>query len=323
MPRRVAFISSPLYLEHYTGLAHPESPMRLVAIWEALETRGLRDRLLWAEPRPATEEQLLAVHRADYVALVRREIESGRMMLSTGDTNVGARSYDAALLAAGGAILGVDLVCGGQAASAFCAVRPPGHHAEPARGMGFCVFNNLAVALRHAQRAHGVRRALIVDWDCHHGNGTQAAVYGDPGVLFFSTHQTGHYPMLLTGRGHPEETGPPGAEGTNLNCPLPHGAGDKEILATAREVLRPAAEAFRPELVLISAGFDGRRGDPLSTLDVTDEGFAALTREVMDIADASAGGRIVSVLEGGYDLAGLASAVTAHIETLLGDRSDR
>jgi len=317
MPGQVAFISSPEYLEHYTGLGHPESPQRLAAIWEALVDAGLKDRLLWVEPAAATEDDLGMVHEPAYVELARREIAAGRGMLSTGDTNVCPKSFDAALLAAGAGIVAVDAVCEGRASAAFCAVRPPGHHAGPARGMGFCVFNNIAVAARHGQRSHDIERVLIVDWDLHHGNGTQEVFYEDPSVFYFSAHQWGNYPMPVTGLGHAGETGAGPGKGTNLNCPLPPGAGDEEMLAAVGDRLAPAMEEFAPQLVLISAGFDCRRGDPLGRLDVTDEGFRRLTRAVREIAGASAGGRIVSFLEGGYELPGLASATLTHLEALM------
>ena len=202
MDNKVAFISSPEYLEHYTGLGHPESPQRLAAIWENLHDSGLWDQLVQIDPAPVDANDLLMVHKADYIELVRREIEQGRSMLSTGDTNVCRRSYEIALLAAGGAICAVDAVCAGEARSAFCAVRPPGHHAAPAGGMGFCIFNNAALAARHAQTACGIGRVLIADWDVHHGNGTQDIFYDDPTVFYFSTHQMGLYPMPLTGKGY-------------------------------------------------------------------------------------------------------------------------
>jgi len=318
MPNKVAFISSPEFLEHYTGMAHPESPMRLAAIWEALDERGLKEKLEWLDPVEATVEQIRLVHDARYVELARSEIEAGRTMLSTGDTNVCRQTWPAALLAVGAGIAAVDAVCGGQVRSAFCAVRPPGHHAEPARGMGFCVFNNIAIAARYAQASHGIARVAIIDWDLHHGNGTQAAFYEDPTVFYFSAHENWNYPMPLTGRGHAGETGEGPGKGTNLNCPLPGGAGDAEYLAAFAEHLAPAMAKFRPEVVMISAGLDCGRTDPLGRLTVTEEGFGEFTRAVMDIADATADGRIVSMLEGGYDLPGLSGGVATHLEALLG-----
>ena len=316
----IAFISSPAYLEHQAGLGHPESPARLAAIWEAIDQRGLKDRLLWLDPVPATVEQVALVHTREYIELVGREVAAGRMMLSTGDTTIGPASYDAALLAAGASIVAVDALCDGRARAAFCAIRPPGHHATAGAGMGFCVFNNVAVAARYAQTAHGVGHVLIVDWDVHHGNGTQEIFYDDPTVFYFSIHQRGHYPMGLTGLGHTGQTGHGPAAGTTLNVPLAGGDGDEEALAAFNDRLVPAMEGFRPELVLISAGFDGRIGDPLGGLAISDEGFAEMTRIVMQIAEATAGGRIVSMLEGGYRLAGLAAAAATHIETLMTTR---
>ena len=314
----VAFVSSPLYMEHDPGPGHPERPARLEAIRAGLCAAGLAERLIAIQPAPARKADLLLVHSGDYIDLARREIEAGRTALSTGDTDVCPRSYEVALLAAGGVLGAVDAVCAGDARSAFCAVRPPGHHACPSAGMGFCVFNNAALAARHAQAAHGLDRVLIVDWDLHHGNGTQEAFYEDPSVFYFSTHEYENYPMPLTGTGYRHETGAGAGRGANLNCPLSPGAGDKEVLDAFRRELLPAMKRFAPELVIISAGFDGRWGDPLGRLVITDEGFAAMTEVAMEIAAASAGGRVVSTLEGGYNLSGLAAAVGAHVGALAG-----
>ena len=318
MAHKVAFISGPEFLAHHTGLGHPESPMRLAAIWEAIEECGLKDRLEWLDPTPATIEQVERVHEAEYVELARDEIAAGRAVLSTGDTNVCVESWPAALLAAGAGITAVDAVLGGVVQSAFCAVRPPGHHATPTRGMGFCIFNNVAIAARYAQQACGIGRVAIVDWDLHHGNGTQEAFYEDPTVFYFSVHEDWNYPMSLTGLGHAREHGEGPGEGTNLNCPIPSGSGDAEMLAALNESLAPAMAEFRPELVIVSVGFDCGARDPLGNLNVSDAGFAEITRAIMAIADASAGGRIVCMLEGGYDLTGLAQGATAVLETLLG-----
>ena len=200
----------------------------------------------------------------------------------------------------------------GKHHNAFVAVRPPGHHATPDRGMGFCIFNNIAIAARYAQKHHQLDRVLIVDWDVHHGNGTQDAFYDDGSVLFFSTHQSPWYP----GTGSANETGYADGEGKTINCPLPAGSGRKEILGAFEQTLAPAADEFKPDLVLISAGFDSRAGDPLGNFLLTDTDFADLTKLMLSIADRHCEGRLVSVLEGGYDLAGLGAAVRSHAQAL-------
>jgi acetoin utilization deacetylase AcuC-like enzyme len=306
-------VYSPLYKEHRTGAFHPESPERLDAILHALEPERLGFRLRRVEPRPATRDEVLLCHTAGYFDLARREIASGATCLSTGDTIVSDRSFDVALLAAGGVLAAVDAVVGTQLVkNAFCAVRPPGHHARPSQGMGFCVFNNVAIGARYAQRKHGISRVLIVDWDVHHGNGTQDIFYEDPSVLFFSTHQVPLYP----GTGAVRETGRGEGAGATVNCPFASGAGRTEIVGAFRERLRPAARAFKPELVMISAGFDSRVADPLGGFCLTDNDFEDLTAVVAEIAGEFAGGRIVSALEGGYALDGLASACAAHVRAL-------
>jgi acetoin utilization deacetylase AcuC-like enzyme len=214
--------------------------------------------------------------------------------------------------AAGAGLNAVDAVAGGRVRNAFCLVRPPGHHANATRGMGFCLFNNVAIAARYAQRKHGVGRVLIVDWDVHHGNGTQDIFYEDSSVFFFSTHQWPLYP----GTGRADETGAGEGAGTTMNFPFPEGSGRAEILGAVQKSLIPAMEAHRPELVVISAGFDSRVGDLLGRFTLTDDDFVDLTRAVMEIADRYAGGRIVSMLEGGYNLDGLASAAAAHVGAL-------
>jgi acetoin utilization deacetylase AcuC-like enzyme len=301
------------YLLHQPGLGHPERSERLEAIGERLVIDGLAERLVRIAPAEARMEWVEAVHDPAYIATARHDVESGRACLSTGDTNVCRDSYDVALVAVGGVVAATEAVLAGDLASAFCAVRPPGHHATPTAGMGFCVFNNAAVAARYALARGAVRRVLIADWDFHHGNGTQDVFYDDPNVLFFSTHQAWAYPMPLTGKGTAEQTGGPGAEGTTINVPLPPGSGDEEILAAFRDRLVPAAEAFGAEMAIISAGFDSRVGDPLGTFAVTDECFAELTRIVMNLV----GGRVVSVLEAVGIVAALAAAVSAHVTALM------
>jgi acetoin utilization deacetylase AcuC-like enzyme len=234
--------------------------------------------------------------------------------LSTGDTDITPNSWEVAVRAAGGALSAVDAVLTGRVRNAFCAVRPPGHHANAGRGMGFCLLNNVALAARYAQCKHGVARVAIVDWDVHHGNGTQDIFYRDGSVFFFSSHQWPLYP----GTGRADETGDGAGAGTTMNFPFPAGSGRREILGAVENALIPAMDRFRPELVLISAGFDSREGDLLGRFTLTDQDFTDLTLAVMGIADRHAGGRVVSLLEGGYSLDGLASAAAAHVAALLG-----
>ena len=295
------------------GRPHPECPERLDAVLRGLGEAGLLNRLARVDARAATEEELLLCHTREYLSTAKRDVESGRPYLSTGDTDITPNSWEVAARAAGGVLNAVDAVVSGKARNAFCAVRPPGHHATPNRGMGFCLFNNVAIAARHAQRKHGLARVLIVDWDVHHGNGTQDIFYSDPSVFFFSTHQWPLYP----GTGRADETGEGAGRGATMNRPFPAGSGRAEILGAVQGSLLPAAERFQPDLVLISAGFDSRAGDPLGRFTLTDRDFADLTRTAIEIADRYACGRVVSVLEGGYNLEGLARASAAHVEALL------
>jgi acetoin utilization deacetylase AcuC-like enzyme len=294
---------------HLAGVQHPERPERYDAVMDGLADAGLLTRMRRLPVRTITEDELLLCHTRQYLATARRDIESGRPYLSTGDTDVTGQTWNVASRAAGSVLNAVDAVLSGSARNGFCAVRPPGHHANAGRGMGFCVFNNVALAARYAQSKHGVSRVLIVDWDVHHGNGTQDIFYQDGSVFFFSSHQWPLYP----GTGRADETGEGEGEGATMNFPFPAGSGRSEILGAVQEHLLPAAARFKPELVLISAGFDSRLGDPLGRFTLTDEDFVDLTRAVMSIGD----GRVVSLLEGGYNLAGLALASTAHVSALL------
>lgn len=319
---RVGLVFDETCLRHLSGdVGHPERPARLIAIEQALDAAGWSKRLHRVKARAADDEELALAHSSRYLALVRRELSDldGIGGLSTGDTLVSPGSLEAARAAAGGVLAAVDAVMAGEVAAAFCAVRPPGHHATRDRGMGFCIFNNVAVAARCAQQKHGIKRVLIVDPDYHHGNGTQDIFYEDGSVFYFSTHEFGAYP----GTGHPSETGEGNGAGTTLNVPLPAGATDAQILEAFETKLVPAARAFRPELVLISAGFDAMRNDLLGRFAVTPEGFAAATRVVARLAAEFAGGRIVSVLEGGYRLDGLGECVVAHLNGLENPRHAR
>jgi acetoin utilization deacetylase AcuC-like enzyme len=306
-----ALLADPVYRTHLECRPrHPERPERFDAVVAALAP--LAARLDPLPSRAAVDEELLLCHTAAYLRRAQTEIEAGERCLSTGDTDVSPNSWEVAIRAAGGVLNAVDAVCSSRANNAFCVVRPPGHHATASRGMGFCVLNNVAIAARYAQQKHNIARVAIVDWDVHHGNGTQDIFYADPSVFFFSTHQWPLYP----GTGRADETGRDHGEGTTMNFPLPPGSGRREILGAVQDSLMPAMERYRPELVIISAGFDSRLGDLLGRFTLTDEDFSDLTRAVMEIASRSAAGRVVSVLEGGYNLSGLAFAARAHVEAL-------
>ena len=309
-----ALLADPVYRNHRPGPQHPERPERFDAVLEGLRHAGIAEGMPAIKPRAATEEEIALCHRPEYIRRAKHDIASGAGSLSTGDTDVSGDTWNVALQAVGGVINAVDAVMGGKASNAFCVVRPPGHHATPSRGMGFCVFNNIAAGARHAQKRHGAGKVLIADWDVHHGNGTQDIFYRDSSVFFFSTHQFPWYP----GTGRADETGDGEGKGTTLNCPFPAGSGRTEIVGAFRDTLVPAAAAFKPDLVMISAGFDSREGDPLGRFRLTDSDFSELTGIMIEIADRYAHGRVVSVLEGGYNLSGLASAAVAHVRGLTG-----
>jgi len=304
-----------IYLRHLSGnTGHPERPERLIFIRNALEKARLTQNLYPIHPRRVTDEELELVHKPSYVALVRKELSNvqGVRELSTGDTLVSSGSLEAAEFAAGGVLNAVDAVMQGKVKNAFAAVRPPGHHATPTRGMGFCIFNNVAIAARYLQKKYGLQRILIVDWDYHHGNGTQDTFYEDGSVFYFSTHHYGAYP----GTGSPAEIGAGKGAGKILNVPLPPGASDAQIVEAFQTKLVPAARNFKPDFILISAGFDGMRNDLLGVFDITPTGFSAITRIVVGLAKELCEGRLVSVLEGGYRLDGLAESVVAHVQAL-------
>ena len=305
-------VSDARFKLHLTGPGQPESPERFDAVHDALEKSGLTAQLKKIGSREATKDEILLVHTPEYYHTVVRDISAGARNLSTGDTVISPDSLKVANLATGAAMNAADAVCSGKVKRAFCNLRPPGHHATPNKGMGFCIWNHVALVARHAQKNHKIGKVLIVDWDVHHGNGTQDVFYEDDSVFFFSTHQSPWYP----GTGDASETGAGKGRGFTMNCPLPAGSGRKEMLGAMEEKLVPAMNAFRPELVLISAGFDSRKEDPLGMFLLEDQDFADMTKLLAKVAAESADGRVVSLLEGGYNLTGLASACTAHVQAL-------
>lgn len=305
-----ALLLDDVFKRHETEYGHPECPERIDSIRTSL---GSLEGLIPISPRRATLAKVELCHDRAYIEEVLRVIENGETSLANGDVSVCAESGEIALLAVGGALNAVDAVLKGDAANAFCAVRPPGHHARPAAPMGFCLFNSIAIAARHAQQKHGLVRVAIIDWDVHHGNGTQEIFYADPSVLFFSTHQWPFYP----GSGLASEKGEGDGLGTTINRPLYAGSGRREIFSAFEESLIPALDEFRPELILISAGFDSRENDPLGGFRLTDADFADLTDLMLNAAAKHCAGRLVSVLEGGYNLHGLGLAAKAHVERLM------
>jgi acetoin utilization deacetylase AcuC-like enzyme len=305
------------FCDHDPGDHHPEAPGRIEAILGELSEAGLDESCETIEERIVTDDEVLLAHTDGYLKTVLREIDGSSGQLSTGDTNFGPQSLPVARRASGGLLNAVDGVIKGELDNAFCAVRPPGHHATPDRGMGFCIFNNAAVAARYAQEKHGLERIAIIDWDVHHGNGTQDIFYEDASVFYFSTHQSPWYP----GTGAKDETGSGKGRDTTLNVPLASGSGMGEIGAAFRGPFTEKMKDFQPDLVIISAGFDSRLGDPLGQLTLTDNDFVDLTKLLMEMAGEFAEGRLVSVLEGGYNQAGLAKAVRHHVEALR-DRSN-
>ncbi len=296
-------------LHHDPGPHHPECPDRLRAVLKALDSEEFSD-LIRDEAPQATVEQLTRVHPARYVdAILGIRPEPDDSVALDGDTVMSWGSAEAALRAAGAGVAGVDAVCRGEVRRVFCAVRPPGHHAEPNRPMGFCLFANAAIAARHAQAVHGVERVGVVDFDVHHGNGTQACFEADATLFYASSHQSPCYP----GTGEAHETG----VGNIVNAPLPPGADGAAFRAAWADTLLPALEAFRPGLLIISAGFDAHARDPLAQLRVREADFGWLTTELCRLADRCCGGKVVSLLEGGYDLEALAASSATHVRALL------
>jgi acetoin utilization deacetylase AcuC-like enzyme len=308
-----AIIHHPLYAQHDTGPGHPESPERYEVVMRALRGDAeLWPRLTELEARPAPRGDVQSCHAPQLYKQIERAVKEGRGFLDA-DTAVSMRSLDTALHTAGGACLAVDAVMRGESRNAFVAMRPPGHHATSDRAMGFCLFNTVAVAARYAQRHHGeVERVAVVDWDVHHGNGTQGIFYDDPTVFFFSAHQYPWYP----GTGTRGETGVGRGRGYTLNAPLRARTPAADHRRVVEAALEEMAAKFKPDLVIISAGFDSHASDPLGQLQLRDEDFVALTRSVKEWADEACAGRLVSCLEGGYNLSTLGETVRAHVAAL-------
>ena len=303
----LAFITHPDCSLHEMGEGHPERPERLAAIEDKLISSRLEQLVVRHEAPLVTREQLLKVHDAEYVdAIARLSPPSGYVQLDP-DTAMNPHTYDAALRAAGAGVLGVELVMSGKAQAAFCSVRPPGHHAERARAMGFCFFNNVAVAAAHALSAHGLERVAIVDFDVHHGNGTEDIFRDDPRVLMVSIFQHPFYPG----------SGVDGRSQRMVNVPLPAGSSGREFRAVVMEQWMPALDSFQPQLILFSAGFDAHRDDGMAMLALADSDYAWVTQKIQAFASGPARGRIVSLLEGGYDLDVLGRCVAAHLENLI------
>ncbi|WP_210497184.1 histone deacetylase family protein [Microvirga antarctica] len=304
------YVTHPAALRHETPLGHPERADRIRAIETVLEKE--RFASLIREQAPMAEmESLTLAHPESHVVALRDLSPREGLVRVDDDTVMSPGTFEAALRAAGGAVRAVDEVMGGAIDNAFVAMRPPGHHAERTRAMGFCFFNNAAIAARHAQKRHGAERVAILDWDVHHGNGTQDIFWSDASVLYCSTHEMPLYP----GTGAPSEQG---EFGTILNAPMAPGEGSAVFRDVLTQVVLPRMDAFQPDLIVISAGFDAHWRDPLGSLNLTEADFGWATQQVMALADSRCCGRVVSVLEGGYDLEGLAKSAAAHVDALMG-----
>lgn len=307
-----AYITHPLYEEHNLA-EHPEHAGRIRAVWQRMEETGLIAQVKALEAVEATREQLLAVHTPDYLRVLEMTSGFERTVRLDADTYITPRSYEIARLSAGASILAVDQIFSRQATNALAACRPPGHHAVAERGMGFCLLSNVAIAARHAQQAYGLERVMIVDFDVHHGNGTEAIFYEDPSVLFISTHQSPLYP----GTGMINDIGAGKGRGTTINVPVPPGTGDASFRAIYEEILWPAAQRYQPQLIIVSAGFDAHWLDPLAGLKLTLSGFYHISRELVQMAESFCEGRIVFSMEGGYNLDALSYGMCNVIRALL------
>jgi len=310
---KVGYVYDPIYLKHDTG-QHPENAQRLEAIISHLEQAGLMQQLSLIKPRAATIEEISLVHGKQYISYIQDVAKNGGGWLDV-DTVMSPGSYDAAVYAAGGLISATEAVMDKEVGSAFALVRPPGHHATATQARGFCLFNNIAIAAKYALSKYRLQRIAIIDFDVHHGNGTQEAFYDDPKVLYVSTHEFPLYP----GTGRIEETGSGDGKGATVNIPLPAGSGDAEYLEVFDQIIVPVVRRFSPQLILVSAGYDAHWSDSLAMMEVSVTGFAKMAGIIKGLADGLCGGRLVFTLEGGYPLDALAASVKATFEVLLGN----
>ncbi len=316
-PMTAALIHSPRFLDHDTGPGHPERAARLRAIERALHEHGLADGLTRLDFAPADDAAITRIHARGYINRLTEACHLGRPYIDSPDSAIGPASEQVARLAAGGTLAAADAIAAGRVHRAFCAVRPPGHHAEANLSMGFCLYNNIALAAAHLIAAHGLERLAIVDFDVHHGNGTQHSFEARRDVLFVSIHQDPN--TLFPGTGFAHESGKGAGEGYTINVPLPPGSDDDDYLDAWRERVRDRLIAHRPQGLLVSAGFDAAASDPLANMAMTADGFERLTRELRDVAERCCAGRMLSVLEGGYDLAALGEGVARHVGVLAED----
>jgi acetoin utilization deacetylase AcuC-like enzyme len=316
MPTGVVFSLD--FKRHETGKGHPESPDRIDAVSRALAAPALASRIEAVSPRPADKEHVLLVHWERLYDEIMATAGKGQTYLDS-DTVASSETASLAHLAAGSVMTGIERVVEGKLSNAFAFPRPPGHHAKPDKAMGFCFFNNVAVGAMFALKRFQFRRILVIDFDVHHGNGTQKAFYTSPEVLYVSTHQSPFYP----GTGALQETGKDEGEGFTLNVPMPAGMGDHEYLRVFREIIAPVGLEYRPELILVSAGFDAHRDDPLGGMALTTRGYGAITEEILRLADQCCGGKTVFVLEGGYNLRALEESIVAVLQVLAGVEAER
>jgi len=301
-----AVVRDPRYLEHNQGPGHPESPRRLEVIYEYLDREEVKGIFKTVVPRPASRDELLWNHTSDYIEKIARTAGRDFSRLDP-DTSTNKDSWEVARLAVGGIFAAMDLIAGPELENGFALVRPPGHHAEADHAMGFCIFNNVALGAHYARRVLGCKRVMIVDWDLHHGNGTQHSFYRNPDVLYFSTHQFPYYP----GSGSVEQIGEDKGKGFTVNVPLSPGAGDEDFAAIYNRLVKPIGKSFSPDFILVSAGLDIYQDDPLGGMKVTTKGFAYMARILLELAESCCDGRILFCLEGGYNLTGLRDGVLA------------